>query len=41
MIVEYPQALEDNYIYVYRYDGLKALVVDPGDVGGRVLDRLF
>ncbi len=24
-------ALEDNYIFVYRYDGSKAFVVDPGD----------
>jgi hydroxyacylglutathione hydrolase len=31
MIVEHLHALEDNYIYVYRYDGRKALVVDPGD----------
>jgi len=31
MIVEYLHALEDNYIYLYRYDGQKALVVDPGD----------
>ena len=31
MRVEYLKALEDNYIYVCRYDGLKALVVDPGE----------
>ena len=30
MLVEYLQALEDNYIYVCRYDGPKAFVVDPG-----------
>ena len=24
-------ALGDNYIFVYRYDGSKAFVVDPGD----------
>ena len=31
MRVEYLKALEDNYVYVCRYDGLKALVVDPGE----------
>jgi len=33
MIIEYLRALEDNYIFVYRYDGRKALVVDPSDAG--------
>jgi hydroxyacylglutathione hydrolase len=31
MMIESLLALEDNYIYVYRYDGRMALVVDPGD----------
>ena len=31
MIIESLPALEDNYIYVYRFDNRTALVVDPGD----------
>ncbi len=29
--IEFIPALADNYIFIYRYEGKKAFVVDPGD----------